>query len=158
MTDSLLWVEGHRPRTINDCILSNKIKNTLSDVVKEEKIPNLMFTGPSGVGKTTAARAICEQTSNVGEQKGPVKREVVRVLTPGTLTDDSMLEEDRDNIIAAYCVENNDFCLVYAELSSGRISFAIFPLIVPLSIISTISAKYLGCNANSEKGILLVFV
>ena len=64
MTDSLLWVEGHRPRTINDCILSNKIKNTLSDVVKEEKIPNLMFTGPSGVGKTTAARAICEQTNS----------------------------------------------------------------------------------------------
>ncbi len=47
-----------------DCILSNKIKNTLSDVVKEEKIPNLMFTGPSGVGKTTAARAICEQTNS----------------------------------------------------------------------------------------------
>ena len=64
MTDSLLWVEGHRPRTINDCILSNKIKNTLSDVVKEEKIPNLMFTGPSGVGKTTAARAICEQPNS----------------------------------------------------------------------------------------------
>ena len=64
MTDSLLWVEGHRPRTINDCILSNKIKNTLSDVVKEEKIPNLMFTGPSGVGKTTAARALCEQTNS----------------------------------------------------------------------------------------------
>ena len=64
MTDSLLWVEGHRPRTINDCILSNKIKNTLSDVVKEEKIPNHMFTGPSGVGKTTAARAICEQTNS----------------------------------------------------------------------------------------------
>ena len=64
MTDSLLWVEGHRPRTINDCILSNKIKNTLSDVVKEEKIPNLMCSGPSGVGKTTAARAICEQTNS----------------------------------------------------------------------------------------------
>ena len=64
MTDSLLWVEGHRPRTINDCILSDTIKGTLSDLVKDEKVSNLMFTGPSGVGKTTAARAICDQTNS----------------------------------------------------------------------------------------------
>ena len=64
MTESLLWVEGYRPKTIDECILSETIKGTLSDLVKDEKIPNLMFTGPSGVGKTTAARAICEQTNS----------------------------------------------------------------------------------------------
>ena len=64
MTESLLWVEGYRPKTIDDCILSNTIKGTLSDLVKDEKVSNLMFTGPSGVGKTTAARAICDQTNS----------------------------------------------------------------------------------------------
>ena len=64
MTESLLWVEGYRPKTIDDCILSDTIKGTLSDLVKDEKVSNLMFTGPSGVGKTTAARAICDQTNS----------------------------------------------------------------------------------------------
>ena len=64
MTESLLWVEGYRPKTIDECILSETIKGTLTDLVKDEKIPNLMFTGPPGVGKTTAARALCEQTNS----------------------------------------------------------------------------------------------
>ena len=64
MTESLLWVEGYRPKTIDECILSETIKGTLSDLVKDEKVPNLMFTGPPGVGKTTAARALCEQTNS----------------------------------------------------------------------------------------------
>ena len=64
MTESLLWVEGYRPKTIDDCILSETIKGTLTGLVKDEKVSNLMFTGPSGVGKTTAARAICDQTNS----------------------------------------------------------------------------------------------
>ena len=42
--DNFLWVEKYRPKTINDCILSNTIKGTLNDLVKEERVPNLMFT------------------------------------------------------------------------------------------------------------------
>ena len=62
MSESLLWVEKYRPRTIEDCILPESIKKTLRDVVSQNKIPNLMFTGTSGIGKTTAARAICNET------------------------------------------------------------------------------------------------
>ncbi len=57
-----LWVEKYRPRTIEDCILPESIKKTLRDVVSQNKIPNMMFTGTSGIGKTTAARAICNET------------------------------------------------------------------------------------------------
>ena len=53
MTESLLWVEGYRPKTIDECILSKTIKGTLTDLVKDEKVPNLMFTGPSGDRKST---------------------------------------------------------------------------------------------------------
>ena len=62
MSESLLWVEKYRPRTIEYCILPESIKKTLRDVVSQNKIPNMMFTGTSGIGKTTAARAICNET------------------------------------------------------------------------------------------------
>ena len=62
--DNFLWVEKYRPKTIDDCILSNTIKGTLNDLIKEERVPNLMFTGPAGVGKTTVARAICDMTNS----------------------------------------------------------------------------------------------
>ena len=62
MSESLLWVEKYRPSTIEDCILPESIKKTLRDVVSQNKIPNMMFTGTSGIGKTTAARAICNET------------------------------------------------------------------------------------------------
>ena len=62
MSESLLWVEKYRPKTIEDCILPETIKTTLRDVVSQNKIPNMMFTGTSGIGKTTAARAICNET------------------------------------------------------------------------------------------------
>ena len=62
MSESLLWVERYRPKTIEDCILPETIKTTLRDVVSQNKIPNMMFTGTSGIGKTTAARAICNET------------------------------------------------------------------------------------------------
>ena len=64
MKDSLLWVEKYRPPTISECILSDSIKGTLSDLTKDGKVPNLLLSGSAGVGKTTVARALCEQTNS----------------------------------------------------------------------------------------------
>jgi len=64
MKDSLLWVEKYRPPSIAECILSDSIKGTLSDLTKDGKVPNLLLSGSAGVGKTTVARALCEQTNS----------------------------------------------------------------------------------------------
>lgn len=54
-----LFVEKYRPQTIEDCILPNSIKNTLLEYVNRKEIPNLLFIGGAGVGKTSAAKALC---------------------------------------------------------------------------------------------------
>jgi DNA mismatch repair protein MutS len=64
--------------------------------------------------------AICEQIGDPAKSKGPVERRVVRIVTPGTLTDESLLEERRENLLAAICEGAKGFGLAVLELSSGR--------------------------------------
>ena len=59
MSEEFLWVEKYRPKTISECILPDTIKNTFLDFVKNKEIPNLLLCGTAGVGKTTVARALC---------------------------------------------------------------------------------------------------
>src|SRR5574343_382624 len=63
--------------------------------------------------------AICEQIGDPAKSKGPVERQVVRVVTPGTVTDDALLEERRDTLLAAICPGAEGFGLAWLELSSG---------------------------------------
>ena len=56
-----LWVEKYRPRKIDECILTEDLKNTFSKFLKQKEIPNLLLSGTAGTGKTTVARALCEQ-------------------------------------------------------------------------------------------------
>lgn len=64
--------------------------------------------------------AICEQIGDPAKSKGPVERQVVRVVTPGTVTDDAFLEARRDTLLAALCRDGDRFGLAWLELSSGR--------------------------------------
>ncbi len=64
--------------------------------------------------------AICEQIGDPAKSKGPVERQVVRVVTPGTVTDDALLDERRDTLLAAICPGADGFGLAWLELSSGR--------------------------------------
>ena len=61
MREDFLFVEKYRPRKIEDCILPDGIKKTFLDFVKRGEIPNLLLAGPPGVGKTTVAKALCEE-------------------------------------------------------------------------------------------------
>ena len=56
-----LWVEKYRPKTIDECILVDDIKNTFKNFVKNKEVPNLLLAGGSGMGKTTIAYALCNE-------------------------------------------------------------------------------------------------
>jgi DNA polymerase III delta prime subunit len=56
-----LWVEKYRPKKIEDCILSEDLKQTFLEFIKKKEIPNLLLSGTQGTGKTTVARALCEE-------------------------------------------------------------------------------------------------
>jgi len=61
MSEQMLWVEKYRPKTIEECILPDSIKATFQEYVNKKQIPNLLLSGTAGVGKTTIARALCEE-------------------------------------------------------------------------------------------------
>jgi replication factor C small subunit len=63
MSKDFLWVEKYRPSTVDDCILPDTIKNVFEGFLDQGEIPNLLLTGSAGVGKTTIAKALCEQLS-----------------------------------------------------------------------------------------------
>ena len=61
MTDQFLWVEKYRPRTIDECILPQSLKDSFKEYIQNGQLPNFLFHGTAGVGKTTVARALCNE-------------------------------------------------------------------------------------------------
>jgi len=61
MSEEFLWVEKYRPQKIADCILPEDIKATFQNYVKQGNLPNLMLSGGAGTGKTTVAKALCNE-------------------------------------------------------------------------------------------------
>jgi DNA mismatch repair protein MutS len=64
--------------------------------------------------------AICEQMGDPAKSKGPVEREVVRIITPGTVTDDALLEERQETLVAATVRDGERFGLAWLDLAAGR--------------------------------------
>ncbi len=61
MSNEFLWVEKYRPTIVEDCILPESIKKVFQGFVEQQQLPNLLLTGSAGVGKTTIAKALCDE-------------------------------------------------------------------------------------------------
>ena len=59
--DTFLWTEQYRPKTVQECILPQTLKNTFTEFVKQGDVPNIILSGGPGVGKTTIARAVLDE-------------------------------------------------------------------------------------------------
>ena len=70
--------------------------------------------------KAGVSVAICEQIGDPATSKGPVERKVVRIVTPGTLSDEALLEERADNLLLAVAQHRDQFGLAWLDLASGR--------------------------------------
>ena len=86
MREEFLWVEKYRPAKIADTILPTKLKETFSEIIKSGELPNMLFTGTAGLGKTTVAKALCNELNldfitvngseegNIDTLRGKIKR------------------------------------------------------------------------------------
>ena len=61
MNTDFLWVEEYRPKTIEDCILPDSLKTLFTSFIKKGELSNMLFSGTPGIGKTTVAKALCEE-------------------------------------------------------------------------------------------------
>jgi DNA polymerase III delta prime subunit len=93
-----LWVEKYRPKKIQDCILTEDLKKTFSEFVKQKEIPNLLLCGTAGTGKTTVARALCEELgvdyiiingSDEGRQIDTLRHKIKNFASTVSLTEDA---------------------------------------------------------------------
>jgi DNA polymerase III delta prime subunit len=111
--NNFLWVEKYRPKTISECILPELTKKSFQDFLDAGEIPNLLLSGTAGIGKTTVARALCEQLktdyiiingSDEGRFLDTVRNKVKNFASTVSLSSDSnhkvIIVDEADNTSA----------------------------------------------------------
>tara|TARA_B100000287_G_scaffold314729_1_gene298253 strand:+ start:6934 stop:7881 length:948 start_codon:yes stop_codon:yes gene_type:complete len=96
MDKNILFVEKYRPQTIQDCILPDHMKSVFSKFVQQGVMPNLLLTGSAGVGKTTVAKALCNELGydvmfiNCSEERGidTLRTKMMGFCSTVSMTDD----------------------------------------------------------------------
>ena len=106
MSNDFLWVEKYRPRKVEDTILPKSLKEVFTKIVQSGELPNMLFTGTAGLGKTTVARALCDELDydyivingseegNIDTFRGKIKRFASTVSLSGDLKDVILDEAD----------------------------------------------------------------
>lgn len=90
--------------------------------------------------------AICEQVEDPKQAKGVVKREVIQLITPGTVMEGKLLNEKENNYIASVTEENGQYGFVYADLSTGEMK---------LTVLSSFDEVLIECSANEVKEVIV---
>lgn len=93
--------------------------------------------------------AICEQTGDVATAKGPVERAVVRIVTPGTLTDAALLDERSDNVLLSVCITPESAGLAWLALAAGRMRAAEVPLAALAAHIERLRPAEILCDESA---------
>lgn len=97
-----LWEEKYRPRTVDDCILPQRLKDMFNGYISDNEIPNMMLSGTQGSGKTTVARALCEEIGcdymiiNCSEDSGI---DVLRTTIRSFASTVSLMGNDKKKIV-----------------------------------------------------------
>lgn len=103
--------------------------------------------------------ALCEQVGDVSTSKGPVERQVTRIVTPGTVSEEALLEERRDNLLVAVISQKDTFGLSFLDLTSG--TFALLQVSSTENLLAELErlqpAELLVCDESSEEKTLAQF-
>lgn len=119
IAEQMLWVEKYRPQTIDECILPEVTKNMFKEFVGRGELPNFLFAGSAGVGKTTIARALCNEIGadvlfiNCSEESGiDTLRNKIRSFASTVSLTNSKKVVILDEFDYANCLEESELILL----------------------------------------------